>query len=137
MDARIELECDRRKPVLRFCSCRHDPTSLRYGPYRVPRPSACEIENQRFYCDDVDHLDPIKVEDELIALVRRLAVLSPERRPVDHEWLLFRRQRLLDHRRRLEGPPPDDHVVEDLSGDTVPATSEPGPKVRVVVVEVE
>jgi hypothetical protein len=120
MDARIERASDRRKPLARVCSCQHEPTRLRYGRYRVPSPAACDVEHARYHGDDVDDLDEIQVEDELGALVRRLAVLSPESHPVYHEWLLFRRHRLLEHRRQLDGPPP-----------------EPPDKVRVVVVEVE
>jgi hypothetical protein len=125
MDARIEGARDRRKPIPRFCSCRYESKRLRYGPYRIPSPASCDVEHARYYGDDIEHLGAIEVEDELGALVRRLAFLSPERSPVYHEWLLFRRQSLLDHRRRLDGPPPelpDDDAV---------------PKVRVVVVEVE
>jgi len=140
MDARIEGARDRRKPVSRFCSCRHEPKRLRYGPYRIPSPAACDVEHARYYGDDVEHLDPIDVEDELGWLVRRLAILRPGARPVEHDWLRFRRARLLDHGQRLEGTapePPDEDAVREGSGGAVPAMAEEVPKVRVVVVEVE
>jgi hypothetical protein len=138
MEQRIELERDRRKLVPRFCTCPPEPTRLRYGPYRIPSPARCDVEHRRFYGDDVADLDDIQAEDELRALVRKLAVLSAERHPVDHEWMVLRRQWLLDRRRRLKGtPPPDERAVLDRPGCTVPAMSEGVPKVRVVVVEVE
>jgi hypothetical protein len=100
---------------------------LRYGPYRVPRPSACELEFARYHGDDIAGLDEIQVEAELAAIVRTLAVLLSGARPLDREWLLRRRQQLLEAQRL---------VAIEVAAATVPATSGGVPKMHVRVVEV-
>jgi hypothetical protein len=75
---------------------------VRYGPWRVPRSSACDLEEARLYGDDLPGLDAIAIEAELQAIVGALAMLPPAARPLERGWLLERRERLLTAR----GPTP-------------------------------
>jgi hypothetical protein len=112
----------------RFCTCPADWGGLRYGPYRVPRPSACDLEFARHHGDDVAELDEFEVESELAALVRTLALLPLGARPLDRAWLLRRRRWLLDAQRII--------TIMDRPWPPVPATSGGLPQVHVRVVEV-
>ena len=133
----LERDVPGRK-VPRFCSCPADPWILRYGRFAVPRAAACDVEHERYHHRDLEHADQIDVEAEFADAVRTLALLRPGRRPVERAWLVRRYQRLHDLRECPEHPPePDADAVRDSLGGTVPAMSEGGPKVRVVVVEVE
>lgn len=123
--ADVEGTPSQRKLVAQFCTCRARDT-LRYGGYRVPRESACDVEHRRYHGDDLDELDEIAVEAELVAIVCRLAFLPLGAHPIARDWLLRRRARLLEAQRA--------RAVPDLPEPTVPATSGGAPQVRVVEV---
>jgi hypothetical protein len=84
------------------CSCPRRWHELRYGRYRVPCATACDVEYARFHHHDVVELGEIAVEAELQAVTRTLALLPIAARPLERGWLLERRQRLLTAR----GPTP-------------------------------
>jgi len=126
--ADVEGTPSQRKLVAQFCTCRARDT-LRYGGYRVPSESGCDVEFERYHLDDLDELDEIAVEAELAAIVRRLAFLPRGAHPIARDWLLRRRAALLEAQQARAIPEPSEAPV--------PATSEGVPQVRVVVVEVE
>jgi len=128
MDEQVERDARRRKSS-RFCTCPADRALLRYPPYRVPRPSSCDIEFSRYHHSDVIDLDELEIEAELAAAVRTLAVLPPGAHPTAQEWLRRRYRRLLETQQA--------RARRELPDLTLPAMSEGVPKTRVVVVEVE
>jgi hypothetical protein len=128
MNVRVDRAAQRRKSS-RFCTCPADRRGLRYPPYWVPRPSACDIEFSRYHQCDVVDLDELEIEAELAAAVRTLAVLSPGAHLIAQEWLRRRYRRLLETQQA--------RARRELPDLTLPAMSDGVPKTRVVVVEVE
>src|SRR5262249_29180174 len=94
-------------PAPGSCSCPARHGDLRYGAWRVPRAGACDVEEARFYGDDLDGLDAIAIEAELVAATQVLATLRRGTHLGERDWLLDRRRRLLaawDARSAATGP---------------------------------
>src|SRR5262249_31390664 len=86
---------DADHPAPGSCSCPPRPDDVHYGAWRVPRPSACDVEEARVYGDDVCELDAIAIEAELMAATQALATLPARAHVAARAWLLDRRRRLI------------------------------------------
>jgi hypothetical protein len=65
-----------------------------YGPYRVPWPARCDVEDARLHHDDIRTADEMALTAELIALTGTLARLRPGRHVLAREWLRERHGRV-------------------------------------------
>jgi hypothetical protein len=86
--------------------------SLRYGAYHVPQLASSDVEDARYYHEDLTYLDEITLTAELLAATSTLARLRGSRHVVGREWLVERHAQLQTVLRRLhtaqpqtEGPP--------------------------------